>query len=182
MSSSVPQTQNLLNRCVTALTWANMTFCAPKSRSIVIHKGKVLKLSPFIVSSTSKGNTEVIPSIHLNPVKFLGRTISSSLFDSDVVTTFINQTMDNLKAINSSPHRGIHKVWFLHHLLIPRARWPLLIYEVSLSTVLKLEQTISSFIRKWLRLHSLDHQHLPLFIFFAMSSAFKEPIFYPQSI
>ena len=51
-----------------------------------------------------------------------------------------DQVLDGLELINKSFHRGIHKVWILQHLFIPRLRWPLLIYEISVSVVLQLEQ------------------------------------------
>ena len=38
-------------------------------------------------------------------------------------------------------------------MLLPRARWPIQIYEIPFSAVLKLEQFTSAYIRKWLRLH-----------------------------
>ena len=41
----------------------------------------------------------------------------------------------------------------LQHILIPRIQWPLLCYEVPISQATKLEQKISSFIRKWVHLH-----------------------------
>ena len=34
-----------------------------------------------------------------------------------------------------------------------RLRWPLLIYEIPISVVKKLEQKISTFLRKWFRIH-----------------------------
>ncbi|XP_057297819.1 uncharacterized protein LOC130628789 [Hydractinia symbiolongicarpus] len=77
------QTQNLLDRCVTALHWAGMGFRPSISRSIVIANGKVLDQSPFCVLQ------EPIPSINANPVKFLGRTINSTLSDSAVVQQVI---------------------------------------------------------------------------------------------
>ncbi|XP_057296162.1 uncharacterized protein LOC130625104 [Hydractinia symbiolongicarpus] len=147
MSSSVPQTQNLLDRCVTALHWAGMGFRPSKSRSIFIANGKVLDQSPFGVLQ------EPIPFIHANPVKFLGRTINSTLSDSTVVQQVIVNPVEQVKLIDKSSHRGIHKVWFLHHILIPRIRWPFLIYKVPISRIVSLEQKFSFFIRKWLRLH-----------------------------
>ena len=69
MSPSIPATQVLLDQCAVALIWAGMSFRASKSRSMVIDKGKVVDISPFLF----KG--EIIPSIHANPVRFLGRTI-----------------------------------------------------------------------------------------------------------
>lgn len=59
-----------------------------------------------------------------------------------------------LDLIDKSQHRSVQKLWILQHLLIPRLRWPLLIYEFAISVVVKLEQKISCFIRKWLRLKS----------------------------
>ena len=38
-------------------------------------------------------------------------------------------------------------------MLLPRARWPIQIYEVPFSTILKLEQFTSVYIRKWLKIH-----------------------------
>ena len=59
-----------------------------------------------------------------------------------------------LSLLDKSAHRGIHKAWILQHLLLPRLRWPLLIYEIPMTVVVKLEQKVSIFLRKWLRLHN----------------------------
>ena len=48
---------------------------------------------------------------------------------------------------------GMQKLWILQHLLIRKIRWPLLIYEITISLAFKLEQKVSIFIRKWLHLH-----------------------------
>ena len=58
-----------------------------------------------------------------------------------------------LTAISKSYHRDIHKLWILQHLLIPRLRWPLLIYDIPLSSVVRLEQKISFYLCEWLHLH-----------------------------
>ena len=47
----------------------------------------------------------------------------------------------------------MQKLWILQHLLIRKIRWPLLIYEITISLAFKLEQKVSIFIRKWLHLH-----------------------------
>ena len=153
LSESVPELQRLLDRCVKVLNWAGMSFRASKSRSIIIENGKTIKKSVFVVRDSKSGKLETIPSIHLNPVRFLGRTISVSLSDTDSINSFSNSLFESLEAIDKSFFTGQQKIWILHHLLIPRIRWPLQIYEVSISVVFKLEQKISSFIRKWLNLH-----------------------------
>ena len=74
MSSSVSGAQNLLHRCVKALSWAGMYFRADKSHSIVIVRGKSMNTTPFYVTqpSTPSDFTNYIPSIHSVSVKFLG--------------------------------------------------------------------------------------------------------------
>ena len=52
-----------------------------------------------------------------------------------------------------SSRKGIHKVWILQNMLIPRLRWPLLIYKISISVVNCIKHEISSFFRKWLNIH-----------------------------
>ena len=75
ISCSEDLTQKLLGLCATALTLAGMMFRASKSRSLIMLNGKVFDKSPFSVHS------DTIPSIHSNPIKFLGRTIDMSLKD-----------------------------------------------------------------------------------------------------
>ena len=153
LSESTHELQALLDRCVKVLTWAGMSFRASKPGSLVIDSGKCVKESLFFVNSRNSCSPEAIPSIHVSPIKFLGRVISESLSDSTEIGLFSETVCNGLLSIDKCHVRGIQKFWILHHLLLPRARWPLLIYEVPLSTVRKLEQKISSYIRKWLRLH-----------------------------
>ena len=46
-----------------------------------------------------------------------------------------------------------YKVWILQNMLIPRLRWHLLIYEISISVVNHLEHKTSSYLRKWFNIH-----------------------------
>ena len=58
-----------------------------------------------------------------------------------------------MNIIDSSHFTGSQKLWFLQHLLISRIHSPILIYEVPIYLVSKLEQKASVYIRKWLKLH-----------------------------
>ena len=174
MSSSVLRAQNLLNRCVTALKWAGMGFRADKSRSFIMIKGKSLNSSPFCVSKSSDPTdfSVYIPSVHSMPVRFLGRIIDGSISDRKSIDELEDKLSSGLKIIDKSPYKGPQKLWILQHLLIPRIQWPLLIYEVSISIALRLEQKISYFISKWLHLH---HSTTNL-CFYASSSPCPLPI------
>ena len=69
---------------------------------------------------------------------------------------FWTNNLSGLKLIDKSSHKGINKVWILQNILILRLRWPLLIYEISISVVNCIEHKISSFWRKWLNIHILQ--------------------------
>ena len=64
-----------------------------------------------------------------------------------------DKLLTGLKTINKSSFTGSHKLWILHHLLIPKVQWALLIYEVPISSASVLEKKISVYIRKWLNIH-----------------------------
>ena len=109
MSPSILATQVLLDYCAVALIWARMSFRPSKSRSMVRDKGKVIDISPF----SFKG--EIIPSIHANPVIFLGRTIDFTVSDKHFVGKFVEDVLSGLKLINKSSHKGVHMVWILNN-------------------------------------------------------------------
>ena len=125
----MPATQALLDCCAIALIWTRMFFRASKSRSVVIDNGKVTDISPFSFEG------EIIPSIHANQARFLGRTINLTVADKHSVEQFVSEVLSSLKLIDKSSHKGIYKVCILQNTLILRLRWPLLIYEISMSVV-----------------------------------------------
>ena len=181
MSSSVSGAQNLLHRCVKALSWAGMYFRADKSRSIVIVRGKSMNTTPFYVTepSTPSDFTNYIPSIHSVPVKFLGRIINGSLTDRNSIDELQQKLVLGLNIINKSSFKGTQKLWILQHLLISRIQWSLLIYEISISRATFLEKKISKFIRKWLNIHS-STTDMSLFFDFFMPFTYKKLNIYSQ--
>ncbi|MGH0170606.1 UNVERIFIED_CONTAM: hypothetical protein FKN15_059684 [Acipenser sinensis] len=60
------------------------------------------------------------------------------------------QPPSEVEELDSSALPGKLKLWCFQFGLLPRLLWPLTVYEVSLTTVEKLEALISSYIRKWL--------------------------------
>ena len=90
---------------------------------------------------------ENIPSIHANPLRFLGRTIDFTVSDKHSVEKFVTEILSGLKLIDTS-------MWIKQNMLIPMLiRWPLLIYEISISVVNCTEHKIFSFLRKWLNIY-----------------------------
>ncbi len=52
----------------------------------------------------------------------------------------------------SGPVWIAREAWLYQHGILPRILWPLLVYEVPISTLETLERKVSSHLRKWLGL------------------------------
>ncbi|MGH0118129.1 UNVERIFIED_CONTAM: hypothetical protein FKN15_044431 [Acipenser sinensis] len=140
MTTTVACTNWLLGKLTNNIEWAQMQFKPTKSRSISIIKGKVVDKMFYI-------NGEAIPTVS---VKSLGRWYDGDLKDTVRVGEVRQQAVEGLKSIDSSALPGKLKLWCFQFGLVPRLLWPLTMYEVSLTTLEKLEALISSYIRKWL--------------------------------
>ena len=125
-------------------TWARMKFKPTKSRSLIIRKGK--QTDRFIL----KIQGEDIPSITDNPVKCLGKWFDDSLNDRANVQRIKTQLTEGMQTIDRSGLPGKFKAWLFQHGLLPRLMWPLMLYEITTTTVESLERTISKYLRRWL--------------------------------
>ena len=124
-----------------------MEFCTKKFRSFLIVKGISLNTTPFSVSKPTDStdfSSFILPSIHSEPIRFLGRIIDGSISDRKAIDELENKLLDGLTILDKSCFRGPQKLWNMKHLLIPRIQWSLLMYEVPISVVVRLEQKTSS--------------------------------------
>ena len=144
LTPSVLETEKALRRTEDVLKWARMKLKAVKSRSLVISGGKPLAVSPFAVGGSS------IPSLQEKTLKTLGRFYDACITDEVSRNRLKLKLMDGLRTIDRSNLLGSMKVWTLQHLLIPKVQWQLMLYDISLTWVEKLERTVSKYIRKWL--------------------------------
>ena len=125
-------------------TWARMTFKPRKSRSLVIKRGKAT--DRFLL----KIQGEDIPSITSHPIKCLGKWFDSSLTDKKSSNRLKQQVDDGLIRIDRCGLIGKFKLWIYQHGLLPRLIWPMMVNEIPASTVEKLEQLTSKYLRRWL--------------------------------
>ena len=127
-----------------------------------------MNTTPFSVSKASDQPdvSSWIPSIHSRPIKFLGRIIDGSTSDTHSSAELTDKLLAGRSVIDRSHFTGTQKRWILQHLLIPRIQWSLLMYEIPISLIFKLEQKVSVFIQKWLHLH---HSTLRLCFYYTVS-------------
>ncbi|KAJ8414647.1 hypothetical protein AAFF_G00038490 [Aldrovandia affinis] len=73
-----------------------------------------------------------------------------SLKDKEQVQQLRQDIVNGLDNINKTLLPGKLKLWCLQFGLLPRIMWPLTIYEVPITTVEKMERTVTSYVKKWL--------------------------------
>lgn len=106
-----------------------MSFKPTMSRSTVLRNGKVVDRFWFSIAGTS------IPTIMEKPVKSLGKVFDSSLRDAASIQATCTELDGWLKSVNHSRLPGKYKAWLYQHGILPRILWPLLVYEMLISTV-----------------------------------------------
>jgi len=124
--------------------WAHMTFKPAKCRSLVLKRGKVQDGVRFKIGG------KVIPTVAEQPVKSLGKWFDSTLGDRASVKETVKQAEVWMKGIDKSGLPGKYKAWCYQHGDLPRLLWPLLMYEVPITSVEKLERAMSGYLRRWL--------------------------------
>jgi len=144
LTTSVPQAKKALERTVKALKWARMKLKPVKSRSIVLKDGLPQRFEPFSVDGA------VIPGLHTKPLRTLGRVFTFSLSDREAVETMMKEFVESLVKIDKSLLTGFMKAWAHVHILVPQVQWDIMIYEISLKLVEKMERRQCVYLRKWL--------------------------------
>ena len=93
---------------------------------------------------------EMIKSIQQKPVKMRGRWIKGDLTDRNTKEQVGKMFSEGMRDIGKSLVTGVMKVWIYQHMLLHRLGWVIMIYEISVSWIEKLETKANGFIRKWL--------------------------------
>lgn len=145
-TESVPGCRWIVKGLEKRMEWARMHYKPAKSRSMVLRRGKVDDNFRFSVAG------EKILTIKEKSVKSLGKVFDSTLRDSSSIQSTCTELDRWLKTVDRSGLPGKFKAWLYQHGILPRILWPLLIYEVPISTVETLERKVSSHLRRWLGL------------------------------
>ena len=141
-AKSVPEGRWMLEDLERLITWSRMKFKPAKSRSLVMKKGKVQDRFCF------KINGELIPTMTEQPVKSLCKWFGSSLSDKESVKEMRQQVEDSMNAVDKSGLPGKYKAWIYQHGVLPRLLWPLLVYDVPMSTDEAMEKKLSGYIKR----------------------------------
>ena len=142
--SKEDETRRMLERLDVLMAWCRMRFKPKKSRSLLVRKGKIDATTIFTVAN------QQIPTVSQEPVKSNGRWYDSSMKDTKGGLEAVELVTEGLLAINRCGLQGKLKVWCLQFMLIPKLLWPLLVYEIWLTTVEAIEAKINKFTRRWL--------------------------------
>ena len=80
-----------------------------------------------------------MPAVKEQPVKSLGRWYKSTLSNKSRGVEVQNMVEEGLRAIDRTALPGKFKCWCLQFGLYPRISWPLMMYEVALIRVERIE-------------------------------------------
>ena len=147
LTVGVEDAKKLLGRASDALTWARMKWRVDKSRYLVLVKGRMS------ANALTSASFDGMPSVAEKPVRCLGKMMDDSICDSKRSVWLEERIVDGQNKLDKSYLLGTSKVWVLQFLLLQQVRWLIMIYEIPISIVEKLEQRISKHIRKWLGFH-----------------------------
>ncbi|XP_060589724.1 uncharacterized protein LOC132744948 [Ruditapes philippinarum] len=131
------QTRWILHALDETVSWAWMLFKPRKSRCLVVRKGKVTDRFKLTIQK------EEIPSLVNNPVKCLGKWFDSTLKDTKSQGRLKQHVEEGLKRIDKSELPGKYKAWIFQHGLLARLIWPLMVNEIPISLVEKMEHQSS---------------------------------------
>ena len=143
-TKSVVEGRWALTELVEVITWARMKFKPSKSRSLVLSKGKVCNKYRF------KINNEWIPTLSEKPIKGLGKWFRDTLNDRISNADTLNQLQQWLQDTEKCGLPGKFKAWIYQHGILPRLLWPLLVYDIPLTDVEKMETKTNTYLKKWL--------------------------------
>lgn len=133
------------------MAWVRMSFKPPKSRPLVLKKGKVDDKFSFRLGE------ELILCVTEKPVRSLRKVYSFSLRDTNSINANKADLGRWLRTVNKFGLPGKFKTWVYQHGILPIILWPLLIYEVPITVVEGFERKVSSYLRRWFGVpHSLS--------------------------
>ena len=121
-----------------------MKFKPSKSRSLVLFEGKVCNEYRF------KINNEWIPTLSEKPIKGLGKWFRDTLNDRISNADTLNQLQQWLQDTEKCGLPGKFKAWIYQHGILLRLLWPLLVYDIPLTNVEKMETKTNTYLKKWL--------------------------------
>ena len=143
MSSSEQQVERGLVRLDELLKWTGMRFKPKKCRSVSLRRGRIVQ-KRFLVDG------EHIPQVSDEGVKSLGRWYEGNLSDRHRGVRISNDLTKWLVGVDKTLLPGKAKVWCCQFGVLPRLLWQLLVYEVAVTRVERMQQSVNLYYRKWL--------------------------------
>ena len=142
-ANSPASCQQLLHLVDRWLQWANMRVKVPKCQSLAL-RASVSKLEDPHLNI----NGQSIP-IASEPVKFFGKSFAVPQDITGSKRNILIRLQEMLDKTNSCPLSGKHKLMVYKAGICPRLSWLLLIEELPISWVEKLDAIATRYIKRW---------------------------------
>ena len=126
------------------MLWSRFKLKSSKSRVLCYNLGVVNESEMLMIGGCP------IPNVAEHPIKFLGRWIRAEAKDKEVIEQTFCDLSKYLTLLDKSKLSGIQKCWGYQFMILPKMKWPLAIYDFPITKVVKMEQLVNKFLRKWL--------------------------------
>ena len=91
----------------------------------------------------------IIPTLREKRVKSLGRLYNCSMKDTVAIPNTTSDLCSWLTMVDKSGLLGRFKSWIYQHTFLPRILWPLMIYDIKITTIMAMEKKSNSYQRRW---------------------------------
>ena len=134
-----------------------------KCKSLSICGGAPKNVS-FVLTEEKEGKLPVhIETVHNNPHKFLGSTVTYNNTAKEYFTQFKQILSDKLENIDKSKVRGEHKLAIYERHALPSMRYHLSIHNLHQTHLDGLDHIAKTFLKKWLNFPTRGVTHAGIF-------------------
>ena len=142
--------QKLITAVVEKAETMGLSFKPSKCRSLSICGGSPTNVN-FVLKSSEETNQEVyITTVHDNPHKFLGATVTYTNTPKEYYDQFHKILSEKLNNIDKSRVRGEHKLAIYERYALPSMRYHLSIHDMHKTHLDGLDKVARTFVKKWL--------------------------------
>ena len=134
--------QRLISEIDNHIQGMGMRLKPVKCRSFSIQQGK-----PSVIHF--KISEAIIPSIHEEEQKFLGKVIFFTGKSTDVYTYFKDVIETKLKNIDETTIRNEYKMWIYQNYFLPSIRFLLTVHDITFTDIQKIDSLSHRYLKKW---------------------------------
>ena len=147
VSRTAAQNQNMLDSLTTFAAWPQTMLKPEKCLCICYshHNRKFSSIDPNLTISSKK-----VAPIGDKDFKYLGRYVSASMSETSVRQRIQSTVLEMCETLSKANLNATLKLWLYQHYMLPKVSWLLMVHDLSLDFVTRLDKKLRGYIKRWL--------------------------------